>query len=140
MLKQHLVIVVILFFVLYSCGGVIGTIKKYEFKGKSIQQLEQAINKTYLKNPDLKKPNSDLYGENAGNSYYFFIKEKNNEYIIKCNLIKESQGVGVEISLTTGAEWGEIMRLSSNMSFKEKRKFKTLFKEHVLPKLKEELD
>src|SRR5690554_4544492 len=129
----HVLIILILFF---SCGGVVGTIKKYEFKESTLQDLRSAVENVYKIDPNLRKPDTSLYGENRVNTYYFYLNDKRKMYILKCDLIDGLQGVGVEVSLTSGTEWGEVLELASNLSFIQKRKYKELFEKYILPKIK----
>ena len=125
---------------LCSCGGVVGSVEKYEFEDNTLEEIKRATNQVCKKHPELVKPESAPYGQNNGkDEFYFLVHHEKKQYVLKCNIIPGFQDIGPEISLTSATKMGEIMKLASNMSYKEKRLYRTVFEKHILPKIKKEL-
>jgi hypothetical protein len=127
---------------LNSCGGVIGNIEKYPFPKISSDTLKKALNNIYTKYPELKKSDTTLYGNNNGEDFYYLISSGKQKIVFKCHAIASQQPYDeeeTELSLTTAAIWGETMKLAPEMGFFEKRKYRSLFEESILPKIKAEL-
>ena len=137
-----LVLVLILStYILYSCGGVIGNIQKYSFSNVSATELKAALNRVYIKYPELVKSNDKMYGKNNEEDFYYLLDNNGQKIVFQCNVIVYSPPYEKEIdlSLTTAATWGKVMQLAPEMGFFEKRKYRKLFEENILPKVKEEL-
>lgn len=124
-----------------SCGGVIGNIEKYRFDNISTGDLETALNNVYKRHPDLLKKDTTMYGMNDGESFYFKLARDGTVYVFKCRVInyRNVNHHAVDLSLTSATEWGNIMNLAPKMGFFEKRKYRKLFEETILPKIKDEL-
>lgn len=137
-------VTIILFFIffIYSCGGVIGNIEKYSLPNISSGKLKEALNKVYIKHPELIKSDTTMYGNNNGDEFYYVLTDNGGQKIIfECSAINSvwPNDKETELSLTSAAIWGETMKLAPKMSFFEKRKYRNLFEENILPKIKEEL-
>lgn len=134
---------VILF--LYSCdivsGGVIGNIEKYSFNGVEPDSLKSALNKVYIKYPELIKTDSK-YGVNDGEDFYYILNTKDEKIVFLCNIITYDYPSSneMDLSLTSAVGWGQLMELAPNMGFFEKRKYRKLFERNILPKIHQALD
>ncbi|MBS1511550.1 MAG: hypothetical protein JST86_11955 [Bacteroidetes bacterium] len=128
--------------ILISCGGTIGNIQKYEFYNIDSGILENAISRVYKNHPDLIKKDSALYGKNEGNSFYFSLNYVSDTIIFLCNVIDypSIKGKEVDLSLTSAARKDEIMKMATNMNFFEKKRYRKLFEDFVLPKIKNEIE
>lgn len=125
---------------LCSCGGVIGNIEKYEYKGISEQKLKGAIMDTYKKYPSFIPKDSSLYLiREEQDSYYFILNIGDEAYVFVCDIIPPDFGVGTELSLTTATKWGELMKLAPKMGFFEELKYQHLFEKNILPKIEAEI-
>ena len=122
---------------LISCGGVIGNIEKYPFDNFSVSDLKAALNAVYLENPELKKTDTTMYGMNDGKNFYFMLDNGGERYVFVCNVVDyHDPKYGIDLSLTTATKWGDVMELAPRMSFFEKRNYRKLFEENILPKVK----
>jgi hypothetical protein len=128
-------------FLLYSCGGVIGNIEKYPFPNVNPDSLKAALNKVYIKYPELIKTDTSMYGNNDGEHFYYVLNDNKQKIIFKCNVVvyPAPYDKEIDLSLTSATTWGKIMDIAPEMGFFEKRKYKKLFKKNILPKIKEEL-
>jgi len=102
--------------------------------------LKAALNKVYTKYPEVIKSDTTMYGNNNGEDFFYMLnKEKKN--IFKCNVVVYDTPYdnSIDLSLTTAATWGETMKLAPKMGFFEKRRYRKLFENFILPKIKEEL-
>jgi hypothetical protein len=127
---------------LSSCGGVIGNIEKYEFSNVNVEIVKTALNKVYAKYPEVIKSDTTMYGNNNGEDFYFFINVEGQKIVFKCNVIAYPAPYDkkTDLSLTTATIWGKTMKLAPEMGFFEKRKYRKLFEESILPKIKEEIN
>jgi len=133
---------VILF--LHSCdvasGGVIGNIEKYPFNGVEPDSLKSALNKVYIKYPELIKTGSK-YGENDGKYFYYVLNIKSEKLVFLCNVVAyDDPSNEVDLSLTTVIIWGQEMHFASDLGFFEKRRYRKLFEQNILPKIHQALD
>lgn len=125
---------------LYSCGGVIGNIEKYPFPGISKDNLIAAINKVYITHPELQKTDTSMYGVSDENRFHFVLDHEDQKFVFSCSIITyQSPYNSIDLSLTTATTWGNRMKLAPDMGFFEKRKYKKLFEQFILPKIKQEL-
>ena len=124
-----------------SCGGVIGNIEKYSFTNIDLDSLRGALNNVYIKYPELIKNDSTKYGINNNKNFYYVLNMGDKKIVFLCNIIvyPSPYEKNIELSLTSATVWGQIMRLAPEMGFFEKRKFRKLFEENILPKIKREL-
>jgi hypothetical protein len=125
----------------YSCGGTIGNIEKYSFPNVSAGSLKAALNEVYDKYPELIKSDTSMYGNNNGEDFYYVLNNKERKEVFKCNVIAypTPNEKETDLSLTTATTWGETMHVATKMGFWEKRKYRKLFEENILPKIKEQL-
>lgn len=131
-----------------GCGGVIGSIKKYRFDVQK-ERLDEAIHIILNENPQMQKPDS-IYGlsqselEKLKDNYCVLVDNNNNRYIVKFSFVGDpvswANSTKTEISLASGAKYGEILFLESKISLWDKRKYSRLFEEQFISKLKEELN
>jgi hypothetical protein len=140
-MNRKVLIPTIILFLVFSCGGVIGNIEKYRFDNVSTEELKAALNRVYAGHPDLIKSDTTMYGMNDGEDFYFKVKKDGTDYIFNCHVINynDPNYNAVDLSLTTATEWGEIMNLAPKMGFFEKRKYRKLFEETILPKIRGEV-
>lgn len=124
-----------------SCGGVAGSIEKYSFPNVHEDTLKAGLNRVYVKYPELRKVDTTMYGKNNGNDFYFLLAIKGDKIAFQCNVISypPPNEDETDLALTTAAHWGETMLLSGKIKTATKEKFKRLFEEHILPKIKEEI-
>ena len=125
---------------LFSCGGVIGNIEKYEFSNVNTETIINALNKVYTKYPEVIKSDTTKYGSNNGEDFYFLLNIEGQKIVFICNVIAYPPPYDkkTDLSLTSAAMWGRTMKLAPKMGFFEKRKYRKLFEENILPKIKEE--
>jgi hypothetical protein len=125
----------------YSCGGTIGNIEKYSFPNVSADSLKAALNEVYHKYPELIKSDTSMYGNNNGEDFYYVFNNKEGKEVFKCNIIAypSPNEKEIELSLTAATRWGETMHVATKMGFWEKRKYRRIFDENILPKIKEQL-
>jgi hypothetical protein len=143
-MKKHILRIApfsIITLLLYSCGGVIGNIEKYPFPGISKDSLMAAVNKVYSTYPELQKTDTSMYGVSNGNSFYFVLEHEEQRFVFSCSIITYPPPYNneIDLSLTTATTWGNRMKLAPNMGFFEKRKYRKLFEQFILPKIKQEL-
>ena len=131
-------VAILLIFTLDSCGGVVGNIEKYEFQFSG-DSVKLALNNVYLKYPYLIKRDTILYGKNDGKDYFFLVKKGQDSIVFLCNVATYEGHADPDLSLTSAAFWGQMMELAPEMGFWEKRRFRLIFEEEVLPKIKAEL-
>jgi imidazole glycerol phosphate synthase subunit HisF len=126
---------------LMPIGGVIGNIEKYEFYLKE-DSLKVILNNLYIKNPELIKTDTTMYGNNDGRDFYFMDKNNRDTTVFLCHVIAypESGRKSIDLSLTTAANWGEMMDLAPNMGFWKQRGFRCTFEDKILSKVKEEVE
>lgn len=136
-LQLFLPITITLF--LYACGGVIGNIEKYPFPNISEDSLRAALNRVYAKYPQLQKTDTSMYGVNDGKDFYFVLDYEGKRFVFDCNVIVYAPR-DIDLSLTTATTWGSVMELAPNMGFSEKRKYRKLFEEFILPKIKNQIN
>ena len=122
-----------------SCGGVIGNIDKYSFSNIDSATLKEALNKVYIKYPELSKLDSTKYGMNNGEDFYYLLNTEGHKTLFLCHVIvyPPPYDKEIDLSLTTATTWGETMNLAPKMGFFEKRRYRNLFEENILPKIKE---
>jgi len=134
--------VVLVLLVNISCGGVIGNIEKYTLENVTYEEVIKALNRVYSKYPELQKTDTTKYGMNDGEDFYFILNIENKQYVFECHVINHSGGNygPIELSLTTATEWGQVMELAPKMGFMEKRRYRRLFEDHILPRIREELN
>src|SRR5206468_4159268 len=122
----------------YSCGGVIGNIKKYSFPDIDSTTLNAALIEVYQKYPTLTK-NSKLYGRNNGIDFFYILDDNGNKCVFLCNIIvyPPPDDKGTDLTLTTATTWGKPMYLATKLGFWEKRKYEKLFEKNILPEIKE---
>ena len=125
-------------FTLDSCGGVIGNIQKYEFSTTQ-DSLTRALNSVYKKYPSLIKNDTTLYGNNDGKDFYYIVNKNQSTIVFDCWIINYDTRTSIDLTLVTAADWGQTMELAPKMGFWEKRRFRLIFEEEVLPKIKAEL-
>lgn len=125
-------------FLLASCGGVVGNIKKYEYEKCSKDEIVTAINELYEQNPEFIKKDS-LYGVNDSEYFYFVSNFEKSNYVFNCHVVESQNGVPVELSLTAAAKYGEIMKLAPKLTFSEKRHYIRIFENNILPKIEKYL-
>lgn len=122
----------------YSCGGVIGNIKRYKYEIES-QQLKTGIELLYQKHPELIPPDSIYYNEKY-KEYSLYIKDDNTYLLHFCIVEAENPSAEIAwITLLTGAEYGGILDLATNLSHKDKKKYAELFEKYFLKELSIEL-
>lgn len=128
-------------FILCSCGGVIGNIEKYTFLNTNPDSLKAALNRVYIKYPELIKSDTTLYGVNNGDDFYYLLNKEGEKTVFQCNVIvyPAPYDKNIDLSLTTATTYGKIMHLATKMGAFEKRKYRKLFEENILSKIKEEL-
>ena len=145
-IKKKIVIGWLMGFLLFaclSCGGIIsagvtGSIEKYEFT-ESADSLKAALNRVYKKYPNLIKTDTILYGKNNGEDYLYIVKDQQDTTVFICNVITYDNEKTIELSLTSAVTWGQGMKLAPRMGFWEKRRYRRIFEDKVLPKIKEEI-
>jgi hypothetical protein len=138
MTKKHTGLSLIFFvFLLYACGGVIGNIKKYRFPGVSQEGIKDALNRVYVAHPELQKKDP-RYGVNDGDAFYFILDHEGERFVFECHVIFNSS-YNNDLSLTTAATWGGLMNFSSDMGFFERRKYRKLFEDYILPEIEKEI-
>ena len=120
----------------YSCGGTIGNIEKYTFEVNA-DTLRAAVERVFLKYPELRKKDTILYGYNDARSFTFVLDHDNEKVVFSCHIIVYQSGK-VDLSLTSATTWGYIMQLAPHMSWSEKRHYRKLFEEFILPKIEEQ--
>lgn len=54
-MNRKVLIVTTILFLVFSCGGVIGNIEKYQFDNISTNELNAALERVYAKHPELVK-------------------------------------------------------------------------------------
>ncbi|HXL57853.1 MAG TPA: hypothetical protein VN958_16440, partial [Chitinophagaceae bacterium] len=93
------------------------------------------------KYPELKKSDTTMYGLNNGDDFYYILNKDGQKNVFRCNVViyPAPYDKDIDLSLTAATTWGETMDLATKMGFFEKRKYKRLFEENILPKIKEEL-
>ena len=135
------IILFVSIFLLYSCGGVVGNIEKYSFPNVNVDSLKEALNRVYIKYPELIKSDTTKYGKNDGDHFYYVLNDSEKRIVFECNVVvyPAPYDKEIDLSLTSATTWGEIMNLAPEMGFFEKRKYRKLFEENILPKIKEEL-
>jgi hypothetical protein len=137
---NKLALLLIFLWVLSSCGGVIGNIEKYEFPHNSAEELRMALEFVYLKHPEIQKTDTTMYGMNDGESFYFVLVDGDDRYVFECSVISyHDPRYPIDLSLTTATKWGEVMELAPRMGFWKKRKYRNLFEDNILPKIREAL-
>jgi hypothetical protein len=121
---------------------VIGNIEKYPLEGVTNDEVIEALDRVYSKYPELRKTDTTKYGRNNGKDFHFILNMENKQYVFNCHLINYSGGNygPIDLSLTTATEWGQVMDLAPNMGFMEKRRYRRLFEDNILPRIKEELN
>jgi hypothetical protein len=138
-----LIVAIFLFvchYMLEIVGGGNGNIEKYSFSNISPDSLKIALNRTYAKYPELIKTDTVKYGSNNGDDFFYVLNSNNEKIVFLCNVVIYSPPYDkdIDLSLTTATTWGQTMQLASQMGFFEKRKFRRLFEENILPKIKEQ--
>lgn len=127
-------------FLLYSCGGVIGNIQQYDYN-VSTTELKQAIAQVYKKNPEWIPPADSRYKLNGkyfdetDQEYFLFFNQPNPLVLKYSILFPDSVQNPTTISLTTGAKYGDILRLERDLPRDEKVLYKKLFEENFLKEL-----
>ena len=139
-----LIVAIFLFayhYMLGIVGGGSGNIEKYSFSNISPDSLKIALNKTYVKYPELIKTDTVKYGSNNGDDFFYVVNSDNEKIVFLCNVVTYSPPYNkdIDLSLTAATIWGQTMQLASQMGFFEKRKFRKIFEEDILPKIKEQL-
>lgn len=124
-------------FILISCGGVVGTLKKYELKTTE-ENLELAIQNVYNQYPTFVKIDTVLYG-NDSNDFFFMLKDNDDTIVFRCNIIPPMAGIGTELSLTSATKYGDVLKVASKISYLNKMKYIRKFEKNILPKIKAEL-
>jgi hypothetical protein len=126
---------------LYSCGGVVGNIEKYSFSDVNPDSLKAALNRIYIKYPELIKSDTTMYGKNNGDDFYYLLNNGKQKNVFQCNIIvyPAPYDKEIDLSLTAATTWGKTMHLAAKMGFFEKRKYRKLFEKNILPIIKEEL-
>lgn len=134
--------VILILLITISCGGVIGNIEKYPLENVTYNEVIEALDRVYTKYPELQKTDTTKYGMNNGKEFYFILNMENKRYVFDCHVINYSGGNygSIDLSLTTATEWGQVMDLAPNMGFMEKRRYRRLFEENILPRIREELN
>ena len=122
-------------------GGVIGNIEKYPLNGVEPDSLKSALNKVYIKYPELIKTGSK-YGVNDGKDFYYILNTKDEKIVFLCNVVTYDYPSSneMDLSLTSAVGWGQLMELAPNMSFFEKRKYRKLFEKNILTKIHQALN
>ncbi len=100
--------------ILYSCGGVIGNIKKYRFETTSVDSVKAAVARVYLKHPEYRNFDTTKFqeGKDLGDgSYYCRIKTDDQDYFFCFAYVQYDppNDTFIEIALTTAAKYGEVM-------------------------------
>lgn len=126
------------FSVNFGCGGVVGNIEIYSFNNISKKCLLESINNCYRNKPELSKSDSSIYGVNTNDMFFFVSNIANEKYVFKVSVFTDPYGQ-ICMSLDTGAKWGEIMKLESNLGYWEKRKIKSVFERYILPEINSEI-
>ena len=129
---------ILLISTLHSCGGVIGNIEKYQFL-VSQDSLTKTMSSVYKKYPSLIKSDTTLYGNNDGKDFYHIVSKNQDTTVFECCIINYDNRESIDLTLTTAADWDQMMELAPSMGFWEKRRYRLLFEEEVLPKIKAEL-
>jgi hypothetical protein len=126
---------------LNSCGEVVGNIEKYPFPNVNPDSLKAALNRIYIKYPELIKSDTTMYGKNDGNDFYYLLDIKEQKNVFLCNVVvyPVPYDKEIDLSLTAATTWGETMELAPKMGFLKKRKYRKLFEKNILTKIKEEL-
>lgn len=141
-------IIASIIFFFFSCGGVIGNIQKYEF-AISPDSLKKVLNSVYIKYPYLMENDSvNKYFNNDGETFYYVFNRKQDTTVFECHIITYDERdtintynnrYTIDLSLTSAVTWGKTMKLATQMSFFEKRRYRQLFEDNILPKIKAEL-
>jgi hypothetical protein len=129
---------------LFSCGGVIGNIEKYRFENTSIESLKNAVQKVYLKNPQLKQFDSLKYeaGNGIGDGdYYCKLNKSGQDFIFQYSYPQypPPNDTISEIALTSAAKYGEPLKLANRISSLEKTEYRNLFEKYFIAQIKKEL-
>jgi len=134
--------VILVLFINFSCGGVVGNIEKYPLNNVTYTAVIDALDRVYSKYPELQKTDTTKYGMNDGKNFYFFLDIDNKQFVFNCHVINYSGGNygSNDLSLTTATEWGQVMDLAPNMGFIEKRRYRRLFEDNILPRIRAELN
>lgn len=141
---KNIIALIGLTIILCSCGGVIGNIEKYRFPGYTMDEVKNAVQKVYLKHPELRNFDTtkhiDKQSTLLDGFYYISVEEKEGKFLFKYMypaLVPEDSTV--EISLASGAIYGEGMKLAKNIGYLKKRKYKKLFEKYFIDEVKKEL-
>ena len=129
---------------LYSCGGVIGNIKKFRFHNISKDSLESAIEKVYIRHPNMKDFDSTKYKEKKSigdGDYYCRIKENKQDYFFKYAFPQypPPNDSIVEIALTSAAIYGQDLNLAKDIKEVEKNKYSSIFEKYFITEIRKEL-
>lgn len=82
-----------------------------------------------------------MYGMNDGNDFYFKVQKEGMDCVFKCHVTNyyDPNYNAVNLSLTSATKWGQIMNIAPKMGFFEKRKYRKIFEETILPKIRDEV-
>lgn len=133
-----------LFFLLFSCGGVIGNIEKYRFENISLSTLKAAVSNVNLKHPEFRNFDTSKFKEGVSigdGNYYCRIKDNNQDYFFKYAYPQypPPNDTIVEIALTSAAKFGEDLDLARDITVAEKNKYRSLFEKYFIKEIRQEL-
>ena len=128
----------------YSCGGVIGNIKKYRFENISLSTLKTAVHTVNVKHPDFRNFDTSKFKEGTGigdGDYYCRIKENGQDYFFQYAYVQYDppNNTFVEIALTSAAKYGEDLDLAKDIDFLKKDKYDKLFEKYFISEVRKEL-
>ncbi|WP_290790912.1 hypothetical protein [Flavihumibacter sp. UBA7668] len=112
--NSFIISISLMLIILYSCGGVIGNIKKYRFETTSVDSVKAAVARVYLKHPEYRNFDTTKFqeGKDLGDgSYYCRIKTDDQDYFFCFAYVQYDppNDTFIEIALTTAAKYGEVM-------------------------------
>ncbi len=124
-----------------SCGGVIGSIKQYEYDLPP-KKLNIIVENIYSENPELIPPTDSLnksfgqYYNDKYKEYSLYIKE-DKKYLLHFCIINEGDSTSNKsrIALLTGAQYGEVLKLAPKLNKKEKKLYTSLYEKYFLKKI-----
>jgi hypothetical protein len=147
MRKEYYLIISLFTIIFYSCGGTIGNIEKYRFQNITIDSLKSIVEIVNLEHPELRQFDTTMFQEGKSGlgdgDFYCTIRDKKNhqKYCFEYAYVQYSPPHNgfVEIALTYAGKYGEELKIEKDLGFFEKRKYKKLFKEYFIEKVRKKV-
>ncbi len=144
--SSHVTFLLAILMIISGCGGVVGSIKKYNYN-ISPQKLKLAVENLYNEHPEWIPPN-DSAKRTFGKYYlpehkeYLLYLTDDKKYLLNFAVLHENDSIQKEstLALLRGAEYGKILYLESNLTKKEKSNYIKLFQKVFIRELNVKLE